>query len=101
MPLPKASLERLIESSPDVRIDIRGSINPSKKLSTGEIFSLPHHLHSTALALLTIQEGTLEEVANEVETPEDVIKKNLNELQQLGFVGLKKDGQLSLFFCAI
>ncbi len=97
----KEVIREVIESSPDASIDIRGSINPSKKLSTSEIFSLPHHLHSTALALLTIQEGTLEDVANEVEKPKEVIKTHLNELQTLGFVGMRHLEDRKLFFCSI
>ncbi|MHA2225427.1 MAG: hypothetical protein ACXAC8_09495 [Candidatus Hodarchaeales archaeon] len=77
------------------------SIKPTKKLGTGEIFSLPHHLQSTALALVSIEEGCIEDIAKEC--GEDVIdiKRNLTVLQKEGFIGRKEKEGKTYYFCSI
>ncbi|MFX1253582.1 MAG: hypothetical protein ACFFCZ_18370 [Promethearchaeota archaeon] len=80
-------------------IDESRSINPTKRLSTGEIFSLPHELQSTALAMITLCEGTAQEIAQESKNAIDVTKKNLAVLNEMGFVGIKQKDAKKLYFC--
>ncbi|MHA2365454.1 MAG: hypothetical protein ACXAC7_15970 [Candidatus Hodarchaeales archaeon] len=75
-------------------------IKPTKLLNTGDIFGLPHHLHSTILALLSIEEGTIEEISQECESNSNETAKNLTSLQEMGFVGKKRTKGIVKFFCA-
>lgn len=77
------------------------SITPTKKLSTGEIFSLPHYLQATALAMVSLQEGTVEEIAQESGNTPDVTKKNLSDLNEQGFVGIKQKNDKTMYFCSL
>ncbi|OLS22374.1 MAG: hypothetical protein HeimC3_31160 [Candidatus Heimdallarchaeota archaeon LC_3] len=75
-------------------------IKPTKKFSTGEIFNLPHHLQSTALAMISIEEGTIEEIARESGLKSGEVNENLISLQNLGYIGnRKKDGMIK-YFCS-
>lgn len=84
-----------------VGYDESKSIKPSKRLNTGEIFSLPHHLQSTALALVTLEEGTINDIALESGEKANVIKKNLATLKEKGFIGIKKRKKKTVYFCTI
>ncbi len=77
------------------------SIKPSKRLNTGEIFGLPHHLQSTALAMVSLEEGTITDIAIESGEKETIIKKNLAILKKKGFIGTKKKKRKTIYFCAI
>ena len=81
--------------------DESGSIQPSKKLTTGEVFSLPHELHSTALALISLESATAEEIAKEIGIDIDLTLKNLLALQNRGFIGKKQEKGSILYFCSI
>jgi hypothetical protein len=76
-------------------------IRPTKKFGTGEIFDLPHKLQSTALALLSLQEGTMDEIAIESGLNRDEIQENLFSLQELGYVGNRSKNGNILFFCSL
>ncbi|MFX0094962.1 MAG: hypothetical protein ACFFBD_24720 [Candidatus Hodarchaeota archaeon] len=80
--------------------DESGSIKPTKKLNTGEIFSLPHHLQSTALAMISLLEGTVEEIALEIEAEISVTEENLQSLNEMGFVGKKQKDGKTIYFCS-
>jgi hypothetical protein len=76
-------------------------IRPTKKFGTGEIFDLPHKLQSTAIALLSLQEGTMDEIALESGLNKDIIQENLFSLQELGYVGNRSKNGNILFFCSL
>ncbi|MFX1286633.1 MAG: hypothetical protein ACFFB5_23555 [Promethearchaeota archaeon] len=84
-----------------VGYDESKSIKPKKRLNTGEIFGLPHHLQSTALALVSLEEGTINDIALESGEEADVIKKNLATLKKRGFIGTKKVKKKTIYFCTI
>lgn len=81
--------------------DESSSIKPTKKLNTGEIFSLPHRLHSTALAMVSLGEGTIKIIAKESGEKATIARKNLVSLQKMGFVGIKKNESVTKYFCVI
>ena len=81
--------------------DESSSIIPTKKLNTGEIFSLPHHLQSTALAMISLGEGTVKAIAKESEEPVKIARKNLITLQKMGFVGIRQKKSVTKYFCSI
>ncbi|MFX1516468.1 MAG: hypothetical protein ACFFC6_09165 [Promethearchaeota archaeon] len=77
------------------------SIKPLSKLSTAEIFTLPNHLQSTALALITIEIGTIDEIARE--SGEDITRteENLISLQNMGYIGRKNINGRITYFCSL
>ncbi|MFX0206812.1 MAG: hypothetical protein ACFFDT_12570 [Candidatus Hodarchaeota archaeon] len=81
--------------------DISKSIQPAKKLTTGEVFSLPTELHSTALAIISLESGTLNEIAKESGNNVKTTKKNLASLQEKGFIGTRKEKGIIKYFCSI
>lgn len=76
-------------------------INPTKRLTPGNIFSLPHPLQSTALALLSLEEGSARDIAKESEKTIKITKENLISLQKMGYVGTKQKKGKTLYFCVI
>ncbi|MFX1514134.1 MAG: hypothetical protein ACFFCQ_16275 [Promethearchaeota archaeon] len=76
------------------------SIKPAKMLSTGEIFSLPHQLHPTALALVSLEEGTVEEIAQESDLSPEETRENLIVLKEMGFIGVKQKKDKTTYFCS-
>lgn len=90
-----------------VGYDVSKSIKPSKRLNTGEIFGLPHHLQATALALVTLEEGTINDIALESGEEANVIEKNLATLKEKGYIGTKKQEKKkggkkkTVYFCTI
>ncbi|MHA2364182.1 MAG: hypothetical protein ACXAC7_09510 [Candidatus Hodarchaeales archaeon] len=81
-------------------IDETRTLNPTKILDTAEIFELPQELHSTALAVLTLEEGTVEQIAKEIGEQEDITTNNLVSLQKYGFIGKKIIDQNIIYFCS-
>jgi len=82
-------------------IDGSKSIIPSKKLSPTEIFSLPHQLQATALAIVSLERGTIQEIANETEEESlQIIKGNLSSLLEKGFIGKTKANEEEIYFCS-
>lgn len=77
------------------------SIQPTKKLRTGEIFNLPHYLQATALAMVFLQEGTVEEIAEESGITPDVTRQNLTVLNERGFIGIKQKNDKTFYFCSL
>lgn len=82
-------------------IDNSQSIKPTKTLNTGEIFSLPHHLQQTALAMITLQDGLLEDIAKEAGESIESTNTHLTDLQNMGFIGLRKIENKTLYYCSI
>lgn len=77
------------------------SIKPAKRFGTGEIFSLPYPLQKTALALVSLEEATIKDIANESDEKEKITKKNLIKLQDMGYIGRKQKKDKTLYFCSI
>ncbi|MHA2271697.1 MAG: hypothetical protein ACXACI_07530 [Candidatus Hodarchaeales archaeon] len=75
------------------------STRPTRKLSTGEIVFLPHHIQPTAIAIVTLLEGTVEEVAEESNIDPDRTLKNLNALRERGYLGVKVKGGKTIYTC--
>lgn len=73
---------------------------PTKKLNTGEIFSLPHQLHATALAVVTLKEGTIEEIAQESNSTLEDTSIHLSRLRKMGYIGTKLENGSLRYFCA-
>ncbi|MFW9930321.1 MAG: hypothetical protein ACFFD1_13075 [Candidatus Thorarchaeota archaeon] len=75
-------------------------IRPKKKFSTSEIFSLPNHLQKTALAMISLQEGTIEEIAKEIGSDEELALNNIMSLQKMGFIGNRNLEGKTHYFCS-
>ena len=75
------------------------SINPTKILSTAEIFELPNELQHIALTMLSVGEGTIEEIATQSEQDALSLEPKLKRLQKLGFVGQTTRDSMTFFFC--
>ncbi|MHA1978213.1 MAG: hypothetical protein ACW98F_14730 [Candidatus Hodarchaeales archaeon] len=74
-------------------------INPTKKFSSGELYQLPEELQPTALAMISLKEGNVEQIAEE--SGKDLIEteRHLEKLQEIGLIG-KKLGDHPLYFCS-
>lgn len=94
----RKTIEEIVQQ---LETDVSKSIQPAKKLTTGEVFSLPTELHSTALALISLESGTLNEIAMESGNPVKTTEKNLSALQNKGFIGTKKENGSVRYFCSI
>lgn len=81
-------------------IDESRSIKPALKLRTAEIFSLPNHLQSTALALISLEKGTIIAIAQESGEKITKTEKNIKILQNMGFVGMKQTNGKTTYFCS-
>ncbi|MHA2244141.1 MAG: hypothetical protein ACXADY_04175 [Candidatus Hodarchaeales archaeon] len=95
----KETIREIIQA--ETVTDESKSIKPTKKLGTGEIFSLPHHLQSTALAMVSLEEGLITDIAIECGEKVDVTEKNLLTLQEMGFIGKKQKNGKTVFFSSI
>lgn len=82
-------------------IDESEMIKPNIKLGTGEIFNLPIHLQNTALALVSLVKGTIENIAQETGDNLSDTERNLNSLQKMGFVGIKQTKGITTYFCSV
>ncbi len=94
----KKTIHEIIKADTDT--DESKSIKPAKMLSPVEIFSLPHHLQATALAMVSIEEGTVEEISDESELSFEETFKNLTILKDMGFLGIKQKQGKTMFFCS-
>ncbi len=95
----KETIREIIQT--ETVTDESKSIKPAKKFGTGEIFSLPNHLQSTALAMVALEEATINDIAEECGEKVDVTEKNLISLQEMGFIGKKQKNNKTVFFCSI
>ncbi len=76
------------------------SLKPTKILSPKEILYLPHQFKATALAVVTLQEGTLEEIAAESGIDQDRTQKHLARLREMGYVGVKMSAGKPTYYCS-
>jgi hypothetical protein len=82
-------------------VDVSSSINPTKKLSTAEIFSLPRVTQKVALALLQLEEGSVDEIAMETNLDTANVQLILDKLIEIGFIGQKTRNQKNFYFCTL
>ena len=92
--------ESTVESVVDAyfEFDRSFSIDPSKRLTTTLLFSLKKELKNTAIALVTLKEGTVEQIAEESGEDTTTVIDNLAELQNLGYIGVKKGRVEKIYF---
>lgn len=95
LPFKEIIKEIFIEHS----FDESKSINPTKILSTAEIFDLPNDLQSIALTMLSLGESTINELAHESEQDILLLEPKVKRLQKLGFVGQITRDDETFFFC--
>ncbi|MFW9906359.1 MAG: hypothetical protein ACFFFH_18705 [Candidatus Thorarchaeota archaeon] len=74
------------------------SVKPLKKLTTGEIFNLPFELQDTAIIMLSLVEGTVDEIAKAADIPVDEILTKIETLQTMGYIGKIQKGKETVYF---
>ncbi|PWI46767.1 hypothetical protein CEE45_15170 [Candidatus Heimdallarchaeota archaeon B3_Heim] len=79
-------------------VDESGQLKPTKRFSVGGIFDLSSELQSTALALIALEEGTLEAISEESGNSQLETVNSLNILQKMGYIGRKKKEGKQIFF---
>ena len=82
-------------------IDQSSSINPTKKLTTAELFNMSEELRKVAMAMLTLEKCTLEELQQELDVSSSAIEEPLNQLIEQGYLGKKLVDDVEIFFCSI
>ncbi len=82
-------------------VDVSSSINPTKKLTTAEIFNLPQETQKIALALLQLEEGSSQEIAVEVNMDMNSTESLLEQLIKMGYIGKKSINNQIIYFCTI
>ncbi len=84
----------------ELTIDNSKMIIPTKKFSSGELYQLPSHLQPTALAMIALKEGNVEEIASESEKSIEDTVNNLESLQDMGLIGKKVTNDHVSYFCS-
>ena len=82
-------------------IDETNSVTPAEKLTTGVIYNLPKELKKVALAVLTLNEGSIHDISEETGFSKDVTKFKLEELLKQGYLGKKLINKNEVYFCSI
>lgn len=95
----KDTIKEILEQ--DLVTDFSKSLKPAKRLTTGEVFSLPNHLHSTALAIISLESATIAEIAEESGDTIHLTGKNLEILREKGYIGTKQENGKTTYFCVI
>ena len=80
--------------------DETGSIKPSRILNTKAIFELSSDLKPVALALISMGEGTISDIAKESDLDQEIVKNSIVELQDQGFIGTKSKNNETFYFCS-
>lgn len=76
---------------------------PSCSMSTADLFGLPHDIQSIVLALLSLGKGnhTATSLSKESHTSVKKTRKNLQILLKMGFIGRRKSGKRTTYFCDV
>ena len=82
-------------------IDDTRMINPTKKFSPAELYNLPDDLRAIAVAMITLKEGNVEQIAKESNNNIKETETHLKNLQSMGFIGKKRTGEIDIYFCSI
>jgi hypothetical protein len=84
----------------EMTIDESNLINPTRKFSSSELYELDESLQPTALAMIAIREGTVDQIAKESGLDKEATFQNINELQTKGLIGKKlAEGEIT-YFCS-
>jgi hypothetical protein len=73
---------------------------PEKILSPDDIFNLPKAIHTTVLAMINVQAGTLEDIAQEAKNDLHTAEKDLKRLIESGYVIKKFIKGKDYYFCS-
>jgi hypothetical protein len=95
----KETIHEILENT--IRFDESRAIKPIKKLNTSEFFKLPHNVHSTALALLALEQATAKTISKESGDKLTYTIKNLKILHELGYLGMRREKVKTYFFCVV
>jgi len=79
-------------------IDIAGTLDPTKKLTTAVIFKLPKDVQNTALAIVSLESATANQIAEEIDDTLENVKSYLAVLQEEGYLGLKDESGEKVYF---
>ncbi|MHA2092004.1 MAG: hypothetical protein ACW98K_14215 [Candidatus Kariarchaeaceae archaeon] len=82
----KENIEEILDDY--IQDDFQPISQISKRLTTADIFELDQSLQPTALALLTLEMGTLADLANEIDSDVKKAEEHLQVLQSEGFITL-------------
>ncbi|UCG03241.1 MAG: hypothetical protein JSW11_04470 [Candidatus Heimdallarchaeota archaeon] len=94
--------ETIKEFFPDEKIiDKITLIKPRMKLGVGEIFNLPTHLQKTALALISLQQASIDDIIQESGDTLTNVEWNLTSLESMGFIGKKQVNGKIIYFSSI
>lgn len=74
------------------------SVKPLKKLTTGEIYNLPFELQDIAITMLSLVEGTVDEIAQTVDVPVNEVLPKIETLQMMGYIGKIQKGGETVYF---
>ncbi|MHA1967592.1 MAG: leucine-rich repeat domain-containing protein [Candidatus Hodarchaeales archaeon] len=74
------------------------SVKPLKKLTTGEIFNLPFNLQDTAITMLSLVEGTVDEIAKAADIPVSDVLPKIETLQMMRYIGKIQKGGETVYF---
>ncbi|MHA2247564.1 MAG: hypothetical protein ACXADY_21630 [Candidatus Hodarchaeales archaeon] len=92
----KDSIREII---PKVTIDDESTVRtPTVMLGTWDIFNLPIHIQKTTLALISLDKGTIEDIAQESGENIADIENSLTILLKMGFIGEKKINSKTTYF---
>jgi hypothetical protein len=83
----------------EMNTDDTRKINPLKKFNNRELYQLPENLQSTALALITLKEATVDEISQESGVNSKNTALFLKKLQDRGLIGEKVNKDSKVFFC--
>ncbi|MFX0182721.1 MAG: hypothetical protein ACFE95_06515 [Candidatus Hodarchaeota archaeon] len=84
-----------------IGFDESKTLKPIKRLDTSEIFKLPHNVHSTALALLALEQATAKAISQESGEEIYHTKKSLKILHEMGYLGKKREKGKIYYFCVV
>jgi hypothetical protein len=92
-----ASINEIVKE--EMITDDAKMINPTKKFSTGELYQLPEELQPTALAMISLKEGNVQQIAEESGKNLKETLWHLEKLQEIGLIG-KKMTDDPIYFCS-
>ena len=96
----KDTISQIIDSEPTISSDQSNTIIPTMKFSSSVIFDLPEQVQSTALAMITLIEGTIEDISTESGNTTQDTSMHISSLQKMGLIGKKFINNHILYFCS-
>ncbi|MFX0016043.1 MAG: leucine-rich repeat domain-containing protein [Promethearchaeota archaeon] len=77
---------------------VQMSVKPLRKLTTGEIYNLPFELQDLAITMLSLVEGTVDEIAQAIDVPINEVLPKIETLQMMGYIGKIQKGGETVYF---